>query len=181
MIHCSLDELCLTKYLPWKRTRLYQIAKKQPEILRHYGCTVTYLQKRIVIQVENKEIEERVLRIRELLKTNKKKTSRTNKTKKISVSLTPSRLILFENLKPAFNLFLDDITEDTPLPLKFQKKNIYLSEKNHNTIKRISQKLHIPKTKVLEGLIEIFLLNFSANINQQEVCHHGSNDSNKHA
>jgi hypothetical protein len=170
MTHCSIDHLALAKYFPWKRTRLYQLAKNHPEVLQKFGCKVLRLNNRIVIEVHNKELEERVLRIKQLLGAIKRKRPQQRKPyQKITVMLTPPKLVLFNSLKPAFVTFLDSLDEDSDLPIKVSKKNIYLNDKHFALIKKLAQKYHMPATTTLEGIIEVFLLNLSSKINRQNL------------
>ena len=75
--------------------------------------------------------------------------------------------ILFENLEPLFIQFLNNLDNIEEMPIfKKTKQIIYLSEKHYDTIRTLSKKYQRPMTKIVEILIEFFLLNFSATINK---------------
>jgi len=159
MLQTTVGRLALAGYLPWRRARIYQLVKKQPDSLKKYGCRVVKIGNRTLIEIDNKELEERIRTLTKPLQKYEKKLH------KITVSLNPPKFILFNNLKPAFGLFLDSVSENDSLPLKNQKIHVYLSDKHFDIVKRLSVKYHIPMTKTLEGLIEMFLLNLSSKVN----------------
>lgn len=175
----TLPEIALTRVLPWKQTRLYQIVRGSPELLEEFGLRVITRVPVIQCFVENEEIKLRILRIRQLLRHKKK--GRHPKRYRIKVNIP------FEwsyAINQTFDYFLTYInhlpSEIISSKLKHTvKKKISLPEDTFIKIREIAKREKVTVAQVMKTLIESYLLEVFPDLysHLKEVQKNGSNDS----
>lgn len=175
----TLPEIALTRVLPWKRARLYQIARGSPELLEEYGIRIITRVPVIQCFVENEEIKLRILRIRQLLRHKEKDRYPKKYRTRVNIPFEWSYAI-----NQTFDYFLTYInhlpSEIISAKLKHTvTKKISLPEDTFIKIREIAKKERVTTTRVMRTLIESYLLEVFPDLysHLKEVQKNGSNAS----